>query len=70
MMMNHDKPKIALLVTLIPILTFCAPFLANMEPQLIFGMSNSFWAGFIGALSVMLMILSLVLWRASGNDSA
>jgi putative solute:sodium symporter small subunit len=67
-MMNHDKPKIALLVTLLPILTFCAPFLASMEPQLIFGMSNSFWASFIGALSVMLIVLSLVLWRASSGE--
>ena len=48
---------------LIPIPTIIAPLLGHMEPQVIFGLSNQFWSGFIGASSLggMIIILALLL---------
>ncbi|WP_032096393.1 MULTISPECIES: hypothetical protein [unclassified Alteromonas] len=45
---------------LLLIATIVAPLLGRMEPQVIFGLSNHFWSGFIGASSLGGMIIILV----------
>ena len=61
----ENKSKMIILATLIPLATIIAPLLSNMEPQVIFGISNSFWAGFIGGSSLVGMIFLLP--TLSGN---
>jgi hypothetical protein len=62
----ENKSKMTILATLIPLPTIFVPLLANMETQIIFGLSNSFWAGFIGASSIVGMIFLLAV--RSGNQ--
>ena len=57
----ENKSISTVLVGLIPLPTIVAPFLAGMEPQMIFGLSNSFWSGFVGGSSIVGMIILLAL---------
>ncbi len=49
--------------------TIVAPLLGRMEPQVIFGLSNQFWSGFIGASSLGGMIIILALSLSNQKTS-
>lgn len=57
----ENKSISTVLVGLIPLPTIVAPLLASMEPQVIFGLSNFFWSGFVGGSSIVGMIILLAL---------
>lgn len=56
-------------VALLLIATIVAPLLGRMEPQVIFGLSNHFWSGFIGASSLGGMIIILALSLSNQKTS-
>lgn len=57
----ENKSISTVLVGLIPLPTIVVPLLAGMEPQMIFGLSNSFLSGFVGGSSIFGMIILLAL---------
>lgn len=51
-MKSYDKKFNTVLAILVILLTVIIPMLFNMESQGVFGLSNSFLAGFIGVSSI------------------
>ncbi|WP_299269366.1 hypothetical protein [uncultured Psychrosphaera sp.] len=64
----ENKSFTAAWVSLLLLLAVVVPLLANMEPQMIFGLSNSFWSGFVIGSSILGMII-LIAWKSKNVNS-
>jgi hypothetical protein len=53
------KSSVVICISLLPLPIIISPSIANVEPQVIFGLSNLFWSGFITGSAIGGMIISI-----------